>query len=93
MAHDFRYPARVEPNGTGGWIASFIDVPEARTEAFNLGELKESALDALVTAIDFYEGDGRAFPLPSTPVDGDLVVKLPAADVSRGLRLHKSAGA
>lgn len=62
VSSSYRFPAQVEPNGIGGFIASFKDVPEALTEAATVEELKENALDALVTAIDFYIEDRRAFP-------------------------------
>lgn len=58
----YQYPMTVESNGEGGFIACFRDVPEAVTESWSLDELKEDALDALITAIDFYIEDGRKFP-------------------------------
>ncbi|WP_303273423.1 type II toxin-antitoxin system HicB family antitoxin [Turicimonas muris] len=48
----YQYPMTVESNGEGGFIACFRDVPEAVTESWSLDELKEDALDALITAID-----------------------------------------
>ena len=37
---NYQYPATIESNGEGGFIASFRDVPEAITEAWDLEELK-----------------------------------------------------
>lgn len=38
---NYQYPATIESNGEGGFIASFRDVPEAITEAWDLEELKK----------------------------------------------------
>ncbi len=84
----FKYPATVESNDEGGFIASFRDVPEAITEASDMEELQESALDALITAIDFYVEDHRKFPLPSKAKKGDMLVPLPASVVSKVLLLN-----
>lgn len=50
---NYLYPATVESNNEGGFIAKFRDVPEAITEAWDLEELKNNARDALISAIDF----------------------------------------
>lgn len=88
VSSSYRFPAQVEPNGIGGFIASFKDVPEALTEAATVEELKENALDALVTAIDFYIEDRRAFPKPSAAAEEDLVVELPASVIAKILLLN-----
>ena len=88
MSSSYRFPAQVEPNGIGGFIASFKDVPEALTEAATVEELKENALDALVTAIDFYIEDRRPFPEPSAAAEEDLVVELPASVIAKILLLN-----
>lgn len=67
----------------GGFIASFRDVPEAITEAWDLEELKTNARDALITAIDFYIEDGREFPSPSEFQTGDVAVDLPVSVTSK----------
>lgn len=59
---NYLYPATVESNNEGGFIAKFRDVPEAITEAWDLEELKNNARDALISAIDFYIEDRKAFP-------------------------------
>lgn len=53
----FAYPATIQPNGEGGFIATFRDIPGALTEAEDLEELKRNALDTLVTAVEFNMGD------------------------------------
>ena len=80
----YQYPMTVESNGEGGFIAFFRDVPESRS----LDELKEDALSALITAIDFYIEDGREFPAPSELQTGDMAVDLPASVVAKVLLLN-----
>ena len=70
MTSAFRYPAQIEPNGEGGFIASFRDIPEALTEAWTEEELQKNTLDALITAIDFYIEDRRRFPNPLNSAPG-----------------------
>lgn len=84
----FRFPAQVEPNGDGGFIASFKDVPEALTEAATMEELKANALDALITAIDFYIEEQRPFPNPSSASSEDLIVELPPSVIAKVLLLN-----
>lgn len=88
MTSAFRYPAQIEPNGDGGFIASFRDIPEALTEAWTEEELKKNALDALITAIDFYIEDRCPFPQPSSFVPGDLEVELPPSVIAKVLLLN-----
>ena len=84
---NYQYPATIKSNGEGGFIASFRDVPEAITEAWDLEELKNNARDALITAIDFYIEDGRVFPPASDLQTGDLAVDLPASVVAKVMLL------
>lgn len=46
------YPATLTPNGEGGFIVSFRDVPEAITEIWSMEELQDTAVDALVTVLE-----------------------------------------
>ena len=47
---NYQYPATIESNGEGGFIASFRDVPEAITEAWDLEELKNKE----VVVVEFW---------------------------------------
>lgn len=85
---NYLYPARVESNNEGGFIARFRDVPGAMTEAWDLEELKNNARDALISAIDFYIEDRRAFPVGSTAKSGDIAIELPASVVAKILLLN-----
>ena len=46
------------------------------------------ALDALITALDFYFEDQREVPLPSSPKRGEVVVVLPASVWAKVLLLN-----
>lgn len=85
---NYLYPAIVESNNEGGFIARFRDIPEATTEAWNLEELKNNARDALISAIDFYIEDQRVFPAGSNVISGDLAIELPASVVAKVLLLN-----
>lgn len=84
----YGYPVRFEPNGEGGLCGTFRDVPEALTEVWPGENKKEIALDALITAIDFYIEDQRVFPKPSKPLHGEELVELPPSIVSKVLLLN-----
>lgn len=84
----YGYPVRFEPNGEGGFVGAFRDVPEALTEVWPGEDKKSVALDALITAIDFYIEDQRKFPNPSKAQKGEEVVELPASVVSKILLLN-----
>ena len=92
MLPSYSYPFSVEPYGEGGFMASFRDAPEALTEARSLEGLPAMALDALITAIDFYAKDRRKIPAPSSPLDGEMVVTLPPSVVSKELLLNSMIG-
>ncbi|TKI06397.1 type II toxin-antitoxin system HicB family antitoxin, partial [Martelella alba] len=66
-----RYPVTLQPD-TGGFVVSFPDIPEALTQGDNRDEALTAALDALVTAFEFYFEDNQKIPAPSE-VTGDYV--------------------
>lgn len=72
-----QYPVILEDNKKGGWIVKFRDIPEAFTEIWSMDELQETALDCLVSAMDFYIEDGRKFPVPSKARDNDYRIDIP----------------
>ena len=82
------YPATLTPNGEGGYIVTFRDVPEARTEIWDKNELKETATDCLVTAVDFYIEDHRLFPAPSKTKKDDVIIQLPISISAKILLLN-----
>ena len=82
------YPAVLTPNGEGGFIVTFPDVPEAITEIWNKEELKKTATDCLVTAVDFYIEDHRLFPAPSKPKKDNVIIQLPISISAKILLLN-----
>ena len=82
------YPATLTPNGEGGYIVTFRDVPEAITEIWDKNELKETATDCLVTADDFYIEDHRLFPAPSKTKKDDVIIQLPISISAKILLLN-----
>lgn len=59
-----KYNVVIEKDGNG-YLARFPDIPEAITGGETIDETKELALDALITALDFYFEDQRQVPMPS----------------------------
>lgn len=78
-----KFPALFDPAPEGGFTVTFRDVPEAITEGDTLEEAEAMALDALVTAMEFYFDDGRPVPAPSKAKAGERVVALPASVVAK----------
>ncbi|HRF87245.1 MAG: type II toxin-antitoxin system HicB family antitoxin [Cellvibrionales bacterium] len=71
------YPARFTKEPEGGYTVTFRDVPEAITYGETQEEAHTQAVDALVTAMDFYFEDKRTVPDPSQPRKGEALVELP----------------
>jgi len=84
-----RYPARFKAAPEGGFVVTFRDIPEAITQGDSEEETMEMAVDALVTAMDFYFEDHRPVPLPSTPRRGERLVELPPSVVAKVLLLNE----
>ncbi|MBC3211388.1 type II toxin-antitoxin system HicB family antitoxin [Serratia fonticola] len=80
-----RYPVDLQPD-SGGYVVSFPDIPEALTQGDTREEALAMALDALITAFDFYFEDNQSIPLPSE-VTGDYV-EVPLSVASKVLMLN-----
>ena len=59
------YHLRLIPDGKGGVIAMFPDVPEAESRGATEDEAVAGAQKALETALAAYVADGRPIPAPS----------------------------
>ncbi len=59
------YPVRLIPDGEGGVIAAFPDVPEAKSQGSTEDEAIAGAREALETVLASYVADGRPIPAPS----------------------------
>lgn len=82
------YPAKIAPDGDG-FLVTFRDIPEAITGASNKQEALDMALDALVTAMDFYFEDNRAVPTPSDIQDDEVGIELPTSTTAKVLLLNE----
>ncbi len=74
---------------SGGFVVTFIDIPEAITQGDTEGESLAAAKDALESALDFYFEDKRAVPMPSRARRGQKVVELPASLSAKVLLLNE----
>lgn len=81
-----RYPVTFEHDETG-WAVFFPDIPEAMTGGETREEALAMALDALVTAFEFYFEDRRAIPVPSS--EGEDFVEVPASVAAKVLLLNE----
>lgn len=73
-----RYPVTLTPAPEGGYMVSFVDIPEAM----------EAAKDALLTAFDFYFEDNELIPLPSPLNSHDHFIEVPLSVASKVLLLN-----
>jgi antitoxin HicB len=72
------YKLNLEADPDGGFVVTSPDVPELITQGESRDEAIESARDALVTALQGYIKQRRAFPIPSkAPGKADTVINLP----------------
>ena len=85
----FKFPARFEADPNDGYTVTFRDIPEATTQGASLDEAKAAAVDALVTAMDFYFEDGRQVPAPSKAQAGEIGVSLPPSIAAKVLLLNR----
>ena len=84
------YPAKFEPDkDSGGFVVTLRDIPEAITQGDTIEEAREAAVDALVTAMDFYFEDSRAVPAASKAKKGEEVVELPLSVAAKVLLLNE----
>lgn len=87
----FSFPARFDEED-GGFVVTFRDIPEAITQGATLEDAQAAALDALVTAMDFYFEDGRPVPAPSKAQKGEQLIELPLSVATKVLLLNEMAG-
>ena len=86
----FIYPVTLTPDeADGGFVVTFVDIPEAITQGDTEAEALAAAKDALESALDFYFEDKRAVPLPSKAKRGQNVIELPASLSAKVLLLNE----
>ena len=86
----FMYPVTLTPDEVdGGFVVTFVDIPEAITQGDTEAEALAAAKDALESALDFYFEDKRAVPAPSKAKRGQSIVELPASLSAKVLLLNE----
>lgn len=86
----FMYPVTLTPDEEdGGFVVTFVDIPEAITQGETLQQALAAAKDALASALGFYFEDKRAVPAPSRPKRGQHVIELPASLSAKVLLLNE----
>src|SRR3990167_1659783 len=86
----FRYPVTLTPDeADGGFVVTFVDIPEAITQGDTVPQALVAAKDALESALDFYFEDKRAVPAPSKAKRGQNVIELPASLSAKVLLLNE----
>ena len=86
----FMYPVTLTPDAQdGGFVVTFVDIPEAITQGDTEAQALAAAKDALESALDFYSEDKRAVPLPSKAKRGQHVVELAASLSAKVLLLNE----
>lgn len=84
------YPITLTPDAKdGGFVVTFVDIPEAITQGDSQQQALEAAKDALESALDFYFEDKRAVPPPSKAKRGQHVVELAASLSAKVLLLNE----
>lgn len=85
----FSYPVKLATDRSGGFVVTFVDIPEAITQGDTEMHALDAAQDALQSALDFYFEDKRMVPLPSKPKRGQRLVELPASLSAKVLLLNE----
>lgn len=81
-----QYPVLITREDTG-YTVTFRDVPEALTCGDTLEDAREMALDALITALDFYFETQWPVPMPSEMQKCEELISLPS-DITEKILLH-----
>ena len=85
----YAYPCELNPDGDGGLVASFPDIPQAITGGRDRTEALTMAEDALATALAGYVHAQWDIPTPSQPVAGQELVAVPTV-VAAKLALYSA---
>lgn len=73
-----KYSVRIDPDGDA-FVVTCRDLPELNSVGYSLDEALTEALDGIETALMIYYMDGKkAIPLPSAPLEGEHLIRLPA---------------
>ncbi|MYE46028.1 MAG: type II toxin-antitoxin system HicB family antitoxin [Chloroflexi bacterium] len=79
----YAYHCDLTPDGDGGLVATFPDVPEAITGGADRAEALAMAGDALVTALAGYVHEKREIPAPGAAAEGRELVAVPTVAAAK----------
>ncbi|MYA21170.1 MAG: type II toxin-antitoxin system HicB family antitoxin [Chloroflexi bacterium] len=79
----YAYHCDLTPDGDGGLVATFPDVPEAITGGADRTEALAMAGDALVTALAGYVHEKREIPAPGAAAEGRELVAVPTVAAAK----------
>ena len=79
----YAYHCDLTPDGDGGLVATFPDVPEAITGGADRAEALAMAGDALVTALAGYVHEKREIPSPGAAAEGRELVAVPTVAAAK----------
>jgi antitoxin HicB len=86
----FSYPVILTPDQEdGGFVVTFVDIPEAITQGETEEEAMRMAQEALDTALEFYFDENRPVPLPSRIKRGQRSIELAASVSAKVLLLNE----
>ena len=79
----YAYPCLILPDqeeaqisGREAYVATFRDVEPAITGGWSWADAVDMASDCLGVALGFYVKDGEDLPIPSSPVDGEVMISV-----------------
>lgn len=85
-----KFPVTLTPDAEdGGFVVTFVDVPEAITQGETIEEALTMAKEALELSLEFYFEDNRAVPAPSKAKRGQHTVELSASLSAKVLLLNE----
>lgn len=79
----FDYPVILETQPEGGFVVTFLDVPEAITQGEDEDEALLYAVEALESALLFYIDERAPLPVPSKPKRGQKTVRPSALECAK----------
>lgn len=82
------YPVTLDAQPEGGFVVTFVDIPEAITQGEDEDEALLNAVDALETALEMYVEQRRPLPVPS-PAEGRPLVRPQALECAK-LGIHQA---
>ncbi len=83
------YPANFEKSEEGGFVVTFINLPEGITQGDTYEAAMEMAEDALISCVEIYFDDEKPFPVPRMVKKGEESVFLPDSVYAKVL-LHNT---